>query len=72
MSYIQFLQQLLQKFDSHIFLIEDGAPYHGESSVKSFKEENKDQLTIEQLPAFSPELNPIEKYGKTPTDAPLI
>ena len=63
-SYIQFLKQLLQNFDSKVILIEDGAPYHRESSVKSFKEENKDRLTIVQLPTFSPDLNPIEKLWK--------
>ncbi|MGK5090392.1 transposase, partial [Deltaproteobacteria bacterium TL4] len=63
-SYIQFLQQLLQKFNSKIILIEDGASYHRESSVNDFKEKNKNRLTIVRFPTFSPELNPIEKLWK--------
>lgn len=63
-SYIQFLKQLLQKFDGNLILIEDGAPYHRASSVKLFKEENKDRLTIVPFPTFSPDLNPIEKLWK--------
>jgi transposase len=45
-------------------LIEDGAPYHGSNVVKDFKLANVTRLTIERLPAFSPDYNPIEKLWK--------
>ena len=45
-------------------MIEDGAPYHGSNVVKDFKLANVTRLTIERLPAFSPDYNPIEKLWK--------
>jgi len=55
---------LLAHYPSKIILIEDGAPYHKSKVVKEFKSANADRLTIESLPAFSPDYNPIEKLWK--------
>jgi transposase len=63
-SYVEFLKQLLAYYEGKIVLIEDGAPYHGSNVVKEFKLENVARLTIERLPAFSPDYNPIEKLWK--------
>ena len=63
-SYVEFLKQLLAYYKGKIILIEDGAPYHGSNVVKDFKSENVTRLTIERLPAFSPDYNPIEKLWK--------
>jgi transposase len=63
-SYVEFLKQLLAYYKGKIILIEDGAPYHGSSVVKEFKLANAGRLTIERLPAFSPDYNPIEKLWK--------
>jgi transposase len=63
-SYVEFLRQLLAYYQGKITLIEDGAPYHGSNIVKEFKLANVDRLTIERLPAFSPDYNPIEKLWK--------
>lgn len=63
-SYVEFLKQLLAHYDGKIILVEDGAPYHGSKVVKAFKLANSDRLTIERLPAFSPDYNPIEKLWK--------
>jgi transposase len=60
-SYVEFLKQLLAYYDGKIILIEDGAPYHGSKVVNEFKLANADRLTVERLPAFSPDYNPIEK-----------
>ena len=38
--------------------------YHGSTVVKEFKLANVARLTIERLPAFSPDYNPIEKLWK--------
>jgi transposase len=59
-SYIEFLKQLLSFYKGKIILIEDGAPYHGSKVVNEFKLANVARLTIERLPAFSPDYNPIE------------
>ena len=63
-SYVEFLKQLLVYYKGKIILIEDGAPYHGSGVVKQFKQANAGRLTVERLPAFSPDYNPIEKLWK--------
>lgn len=63
-SYVEFLRQLLTYYTGKITLVEDGASYHGSNIVKAFKLANVDRLTIEKLPAFSPDYNPIEKLWK--------
>ena len=55
---------LAEKSRTQIILIEEGAPYHGSNVVKDFKSANVTRLTIERLPAFSPDYNPIEKLWK--------
>lgn len=63
-SYVEFLKQLLSFYKGKIILIEDGAPYHNSNVVNEFKSANVARLTIERLPAFSPDYNPIEKLWK--------
>lgn len=69
-GYVDFLKQLLARFDAPIILIEDGAPYHRSREVKQFKAAHAQRLTIESLPTFSPDYNPIEKlWRNTKKDA---
>jgi transposase len=63
-SYIDFLQGVLCKTRKHIFLIQDGAPYHRGKKIKAFFEKNKHRLTVESLPSYSPDFNPIEGLWK--------
>jgi transposase len=63
-SYIEFLRQLINNIEEKIILIEDGAPYHGRTIVKEFVRKNSMKITIERLPSFSPDFNPIEKLWK--------
>jgi transposase len=58
------LKQLLEYYPGKIFLVEDGAPYHHSAIVTEFKKAHADRLTIEPLPAYSPDYNPIEKLWK--------
>ena len=63
-TYLQFLNSLMRKFGK-ILIVIDGAKYHFEKMhVQKFYEENKDRLKVIQLPAYSPELNPIEQSWK--------
>lgn len=62
-SYIEFLQQLLNKYGGNIILIEDGASYHKRADVTEFKK-NSARLSVYRLPSFSPDYNPIEKLWK--------
>jgi transposase len=62
-SYIEFLNQLLARFETPIILVEDSAPYHGSGEVKQFKAQHP-RLSSVPLPVFSPEFNPIEKLWR--------
>jgi len=63
-TYVKFLRQLINHFDSPIILIEDGAPYHRAGVVKDFIAAHQDRITLEPLPVFSPDFNPIKKLWK--------
>lgn len=60
-SIVPFLKQLLQHFGAKIILIEDGAPYHNNKVVTEFIEKQVAKLTVERLPAFSPDYNQARK-----------
>ena len=63
-TYLQFLKSLLRKFGK-ILIVIDGASYHFEKEhIQKFYEDKKEVLKIIQLPAYSPELNPIEQSWK--------
>ena len=64
LSSYEFLKQLLAYYEGKIVLIEDGAPSHGSHVVKELRLANVARLTIEKLPAFSPDYNPSEKRWK--------
>ena len=62
---LQFLQQLQRRFTGEtrtIVLIWDGASYHRSLQVRAFA--NQLGFTILPLPAYSPDLNPIEGLWK--------
>ena len=63
-TYEAFLRQLLESITAPIILIEDGASYHRSQAVEQFRQAHAERLTVHRLPAFSPELNPIEKLWK--------
>jgi transposase len=63
-GYVEFLKQVLDRFESNVILIEDGAPYHKAGMVTEFVESTRGRLTVQRLPAFSPDFNPIEKLWK--------
>jgi len=61
---LRFLKRLLKQMKKKIFLIVDGHPVHRSSAVKKFVAENKDQIRLFHLPAYSPELNPDEMLNQ--------
>ncbi len=63
-SYAAFLLDVLSQTKKHIIVIQDGARYHTSKAMKAFFEAHTDRLTIEQLPAYSPDFNPIEHLWK--------
>jgi len=63
-SYIEFLRYLLDRVGGRIILIQDGAPYHTAKLVKEFLAQQQGRLSVYQLPAYSPDFNPIEQVWK--------
>lgn len=59
-SYKAFLSEVLAKTKQHLVLIQDGASYHTSKALQAFFAQHADRLTVEQLPKYSPDFNPIE------------
>lgn len=59
-SYQAFLTEVLTKTTQHLILIQDGARYHTSKATTQFFAQHQQRLTVYQLPAYSPEFNPIE------------
>lgn len=58
-STITFLDALHQAIDGLVILIWDGLPAHRSSRVTRYIDEQP-WLTVHRLPAYAPELNPVE------------
>lgn len=71
-----FLKQLIKTRDKKVFLILDNLRVHHSKLVKKWVEENKYEIELFFLPAYSPEKNPDEylncdlKYGMSEKPAP--
>jgi len=63
-SYQEFLTAVLAQTDGHIILIQDGARYHTSRPMCEFFAAHAPRLTKFQLPAYSPDFNPIEFLWK--------
>jgi transposase len=63
-SYVAFLRDVLSQTRRHVVVIQDGARYHTSQAMQDFFKAHVARLTIEQLPAYSPDFNPIEHLWK--------
>ena len=63
-SYAAFLLDVLGQTRRHVVVIQDGARYHTSAAMKVFFKVHAARLTIEQLPSYSPDFNPIEHLWK--------
>lgn len=59
-SYQIFLSEVMAQTTQHLVIIQDGAKYHTSKAMVEFFEKHTDRLTVYQLPAYSPDFNPIE------------
>jgi transposase len=59
-SYCAFLGTVLAQTQQPIILIQDGARYHTAAKTRAFFAAHAQQLTVYQLPSYSPDYNPIE------------
>jgi transposase len=55
-----FLGHLLRHLPGKLLVVWDGLPAHRGRTVKQFIAAHKGRLAVEQLPAYAPELNPVE------------
>lgn len=57
---IEFLKHLLQVVGSRLLVIWDGSPIHRRQLVQDFVTASRGKLRLERLPAYAPDLNPVE------------
>ena len=57
---IGFLSHLQRHIPGKMMILWDGAPIHRSVLVKSFIASTQGRILIERLPAYAPELNPVE------------
>ncbi len=59
---IGFLRALKRHFpDRHIILVWDGLGGHKSSLMRQYLAQQRSWLTVERLPGYAPELNPVEQ-----------
>jgi transposase len=57
---IQFLEDLLKTIPGKLLIVWDRLPSHRKKEVKEFIAGQGERLVVEELPAYSPKLNPCE------------
>lgn len=57
---VEFLQQLRQQIKRPLMVIWDGLPAHRSRLVRDYVDGTAGAIQIERLPAYAPELNPVE------------
>lgn len=61
-SYCEFLRSVLEQTPGtqKVMVVQDGARYHTARATKEFIAAHAERLSVYQLPAYSPDYNPIE------------
>ena len=57
---VEFLKALLRHLRVPLLILWDGAAIHRSKIIKDFVAGTNGRLTLESLPAYAPELNPVE------------
>jgi transposase len=58
---IEFLTDLKREFRRHrVVLVWDGLPSHKSASMRAYLGAQRSRLTVERLPGYAPDLNPVE------------
>ena len=57
---IEFLTHLLRHIPGKLLIVWNGLPGHRSGAVWDFVRQQKERLWLEFLPAYAPELNPVE------------
>lgn len=62
---IKFLKNVLRNTDEKLLVIWDRIQIHRSKKVRAFIEETEGKIKVKYLPAYAPELNPVEYlWGK--------
>jgi transposase len=59
-QFVEFLQALIKQIRGKLLVIWDGLPAHRSRVVTQYVESLDGHIVIERLPAYAPELNPVE------------
>ena len=57
---VEFLQHLQRHIPGKILILWDGAPIHRSALVRDYIAGTQGRIAVERLPAYAPELNPVE------------
>jgi transposase len=57
---VEFLRHLLRHVRGKLLIIWDGLPAHRSRLVQEFVTAQRGRITLERLPGYAPELNPVE------------
>lgn len=57
---VEFLKHLQRHIPGKLLILWDGAPIHRSKLVKHYLADTKGRVRVEPLPAYAPELNPVE------------
>ena len=63
-TFQEFAQHLLEATCGKLCLILDNARWHHSQNLKKFFAKNRERLVLLFLPAYSPELNPVERVWR--------
>jgi transposase len=63
-KFLQRLKVASTRTGRRVAVIIDNAKYHHARLHREWREEHADRFTLDYLPAYSPELNPIERVWK--------
>jgi transposase len=63
-TYADFLRDVISKTRKHLIIVQDGARYHTSKEMQIFFYDNKARVTVFQMPAYSPDYNPIEQLWR--------
>jgi len=59
-----FLKMIMAHTKATLFFIHDGAKYHPRQSTQQFVEAHRARITVEPLPSYSPDYNPLAYLWK--------
>lgn len=54
------MQALIRQIDGPLLIVWDGLPVHRSKHVRDFVDALDGRIALERLPAYAPELNPVE------------